>query len=222
MKPSPRKADSDRSEYGRSVFINCPFNDGYKPFFEAVTFTVLDCGYEPRCALEVSDSGQVRIDKILKLIASCRFGIHDISRTELDATTLLPRINMPLELGLFLGAQRFGVGRDRRKSCLVLDREPYRYQKFISDIAGQDISAHNCDVTTLIATMRNWLSTASASAPMPGGMAITTRFNAFTASLPDTAAKFQLGVGELTFKNYAHFALEWLREQLASSRDPLA
>jgi len=32
---------------------------------------------------------------------------HDISRTELNEHSL-PRFNMPLELGLFLGASRFG------------------------------------------------------------------------------------------------------------------
>jgi hypothetical protein len=45
--------------------------------------------------------------RIFKLIEGCQFGIHDISRTELDTDSQLPRFNMPLELGMFLGAQRF-------------------------------------------------------------------------------------------------------------------
>ena len=49
---------------------------------------------------------------------------------------------MPLELGLFLGAKRFGRGEQKSKTCLILDVERYRYQKFISDISGQDIAAH--------------------------------------------------------------------------------
>jgi hypothetical protein len=86
-----------------------------------------------RCALEIDDGSQVRIERILRIISECRFGIHDLSRTELDRRNRLPRFNMPLELGLFLGAKRFGNRAQREKVCLILDREPYRYQRFISD-----------------------------------------------------------------------------------------
>ena len=48
---------------------------------------------------------------------------------------------MPLELGIFLGAKRFGRAEQKGKVCLILDTERYRYQQFMSDIAGQDISA---------------------------------------------------------------------------------
>jgi transcription initiation factor TFIIIB Brf1 subunit/transcription initiation factor TFIIB len=61
--------------------------------------------------LEVSDASQVRIEKIAGIIAACKFGIHDISRTELDPTTHLPRFNMPLELGLFLGREAFRIAQ---------------------------------------------------------------------------------------------------------------
>ena len=69
-----------------------------------MVFTVLRCGFTPRCALEVIDGGSTRISKIENLIEECPLGIHDISRTELDAANALPRFNMPLELGLFLRA----------------------------------------------------------------------------------------------------------------------
>ena len=108
-----------------------------------MVFAVHDCGFIARCALEEEDASQVRIDKIYSIIADCRYGIHDISRIELDDASGFPRFNMPLELGIFLGAKKFGVEEQKKKKCLVLDREPYRYQQFISDIAGQDIQAHN-------------------------------------------------------------------------------
>ncbi len=66
-------------------------------------------------------------------------------------------INMPYELGLFIGAKEFGGGRHRSKISLVLDEQPYRYQKFISDIAGQDIRAHRNSPTETIRGIRNWL-----------------------------------------------------------------
>lgn len=134
-----------------AVFINCPFDKKYRPFFDAIVFTVARCGFQPRCALESIDSGGTRIEKIMKLVEQCRYGIHDLCRTELDSTSRLPRFNMPLELGIFLGAKRFGATQQRRKSCLVLDKEKYRYQKFISDIAGQDIQSHDGNTNSVIA-----------------------------------------------------------------------
>jgi hypothetical protein len=41
---------------------------------------------------------------------------------------------MPLELGLDLGCRRFGNQDEQEKIVLVMDIEPFRYQKFISDI----------------------------------------------------------------------------------------
>ncbi|MEO1034443.1 MAG: hypothetical protein AAFX44_02670 [Pseudomonadota bacterium] len=63
----------------------------------------------------------------------------------MDNENGLPRFNMPLELGVFVGAKRFGDSAQKNKKTLILDREPYRYQEFISDIAGQDIKSHDAD-----------------------------------------------------------------------------
>ncbi|MDR3516765.1 MAG: hypothetical protein P4M00_13185 [Azospirillaceae bacterium] len=123
-------------DYERSVFINCPFDPPYKPLLDAAVFAVLDCGFIPRCALEKSDSGTVRIEKIFRIIEDCKFGIHDISRTELDPDHRLPRFNMPFELGIFLGARHFGNGAQHAKECMIVDTESQRYQEFISDISG--------------------------------------------------------------------------------------
>lgn len=132
--------------YEDSVFVNCPFDAEYQEIFRAIVFTVHDCGFLARCALEVDDSGEVRIARINRIIRECRHGIHDISRTDADAVEKLPRFNMPLELGLFLGAREFGVGRQKLKRALILDTERYRFQRFCSDIAGQDIKAHEGSV----------------------------------------------------------------------------
>jgi hypothetical protein len=56
-----------------------------------------------------------------------QFGIHDVSRVELDESNKLPRFNMPLELGLFLGAKSFSdEARQKKKRCLILDSDPHR------------------------------------------------------------------------------------------------
>lgn len=201
-----------KSDYTISVFINCPFDREYLPIFRAVIFTVFDCGYIARSAREVDDSSEVRIDKIAKIISICKFGIHDLSRTELDKETNLPRFNMPLELGLFLGAKRFGTGIQKAKVCLVLDRKPHRYQSFISDIAGQDIQSHKNDVSEAIRVVREWLSSASKGTMLPGGKKIQERYGKFTSKLPALCKKVGLTIDEMIFNDYTAVIYEWLKE----------
>jgi hypothetical protein len=95
------------AEYDHSVFINCPFDVEYTPLFEAVVFAINDAGFRAKCARERLDSSQLRLQKIIELISSSRYSIHDLSRTGLDDTTSLPRFNMPLELGIDLGCKAF-------------------------------------------------------------------------------------------------------------------
>jgi hypothetical protein len=91
----------------KQVFVNCPFDSQYTPIFEAIIFAIHACGFYSRCALENGDSDQVRLNKIIKMIGECELGIHDLSRV--DTHGQFPRFNMPLELGLFLGAQKLGI-----------------------------------------------------------------------------------------------------------------
>jgi|GraSoiStandDraft_5_1057265.scaffolds.fasta_scaffold138220_2 hypothetical protein len=199
------------ADYDRSVFVNCPLDDEYRPLLEAVVFAIKDCGYITRLALEASDSSQVRIDKIASIIRECRLGFHDISRTAPDSATKLPRFNMPLELGLFLGAKRFGNADQKLKSCLIADVERYRYQKFISDIAGQDIEAHDGDADVAIRIVRDWLRSATArSIRIPGGDAVSARYDAFRRELPSACAKLHLRTDELTFIDYVAQVEDWL------------
>jgi hypothetical protein len=198
--------------YDYSVFVNCPFDDSYRQLFEAIVFAIHDCGYVARSALELDDGSQVRIDKIANIIRSCRFGVHDISRTELDVGTGLPRFNMPLELGLFLGAKRYGRAEQRLKNCLILDIERYRFQKFISDIAGQDIAAHGGETGQSIKSVRDWLSNATPkSIRIPGGRTILGRYEVFRTELPAMCERLALAVDELTFNNYVVQVEEWLK-----------
>ena len=199
--------------YEYNVFVNCPFDDAYRPLFEAIVFAIHDCGYTARSALEADDASQVRIEKIGAIIGECKFGIHDISRTDPDAVTGLPRFNMPLELGLFLGAKRYGRAEQKQKNCLILDVERYRFQKFISDIAGQDIVAHDGQTSRAIRAVRDWLSNASPKGMMmPGGSAISQRYELFRADLPATCAELYLRPDELTFNDYVVQVEEWLQQ----------
>ena len=201
------------THYNDNVFINCPFDSAYKELFDAIVFAVHDCGFIPRCALEEEDASEVRIDKIYNIIASCRYGIHDISRTELDAGSGLPRFNMPLELGVFLGAKKFGIEEQKRKKCLILDTKPYRYQQFISDIAGQDIQAHNDTPEAIVKVVRDWLRNASRREAIPSGGIIWERYQEFMEKLPQMAKEGQLIVEELIFNDYTLLVAQWLESK---------
>lgn len=197
--------------YADNVFINCPFDAAYKPLFYAIVFAVFDCGYVARSAQESDDAGEVRVEKIIRIIKESKYGIHDISRTELSPGSGLPRFNMPLELGLFLGAKRYG-GRDQKaKTCLILDSIPHRYQASISDIAGQDVRTHGDDPRAVIPHVRNWLNDASGRTTIPGGAEILRRYELFQDDLPAMCAAVKVEIEELTFVDYATFVTEWLR-----------
>jgi hypothetical protein len=202
-----------RVDYKDNIFLNCPFDTDYEPLFKAILFAISDCGFTPRCTKEEDDSSKIRIETIYTLIESCQYGIHDISRTELDPRYKLPRFNMPLELGLFLSAKWFGKGKHRIKSCLILDRKPYRYQKFISDIAGQEIVAHNNSPKIAIKVVRNWLSGKSHSGNLPSdGSVIWRRYNRFLKALPDLCRRLDLKEESLIYKDYIRLVHEWLGE----------
>ena len=201
------------THYNDNVFINCPFDSAYQELFDAMVFAVHDCGFIPRCALEEDDASEVRIDKIYSIIADCRYGIHDISRTELDENSGLPRFNMPLELGIFLGAKKFGIEEQKGKKCLILDTEPYRYQQFVSDISGQDIQAHNNRSREVITHVRNWLRAASRRETIPSGSIIWKRYQEFMEKLPQTAQECRLTVEELIFNDYTLLVAQWLESE---------
>ncbi len=173
-----------RADFGfdRSVFVNCPFDPAYRPLLRALLFTVLDCGLQPRIAVESADSGQVRIEKIRKLISETRFSIHDLSRMSPLGPEELPRFNMPFELGVDLGCRFYGVGEHQNKSCLILDTQQYRYQSVLSDISGQDIRAHDDQPEKLVSQVRGWLRVTTRGS-LRSGSDIWQRFNNFTSWL---------------------------------------
>jgi hypothetical protein len=194
-----------------NVFINCPFDPTYKAIFEALIFAISDLGFVARCALEFDDASTNRFQKISDLIAECAYGVHDISFVNLDTSTELPRFNMPLELGLFLGCKRYGGPAQKDKVCLILDTERYRFQKYISDISGQDIHEHGDDPERAIVAMRDWLCAASGKKKLPGGQAIFARYRRFRADLPALCASLEREEDNLIFSDWSEMISLWLK-----------
>ncbi|HKP76360.1 MAG TPA: hypothetical protein VJT67_12605 [Longimicrobiaceae bacterium] len=193
-----------------SVFINCPFDAEYQRLLRAVVFAVHDCGFIARSSLERDDGSEVRIDKIRRIIGESQFGVHDISRTEVAPASGLPRFNMPLELGMFLGAKYFGGADHSGKACVIFDRERYRYQVFCSDLAGQDVRGHGDAEREVIRGVRDAARTWVPERVLPGGDAIFRRYCRFVQSLPRLARRVSLHPDELTFGDLSYLVVEWL------------
>ncbi len=183
------------------VFINCPFDESYDGFLYAICFTILYCGFVPRSALESTDAGIVRIEKINSIIEQSNFGIHDLSFTHLDPHNQLPRFNMPFELGLFLGCRRFGGKAHADKRTLIFVSQPYEYQQFISDIAGQDVHVHHGQPNHAVEELRDWLSNHDGTNPLPGHSRIWEAYQTFKRYAP---------LEKPTFRDYNYSVLEWL------------
>ncbi len=208
-----------QADYDTSVFVNCPFDPEYRPLFRALIFTIKYCGFAARCALEVDDSGETRVEKIIRLVRDSRYGVHDISRTETNVVDgeALPRFNMPYKFGVFTGFKYAGAGRQRKKVILVLDTKPYRYQKFLSDIAGQDIRSHGGDPTVLIREVRGWLQAQSGHRDLDGAEHIAARYARFTALIPTLLAALNKTAADLdNYHDFHRLVGDWLRQNAAT------
>lgn len=201
------------ANYLDNVFINCPFDATYKDMFEAMVFAIHDCGFIARCAREEDDGNDIRFQKIVRIIDECRYGIHDISKADLDVNSGLARFNMPLELGVFMGAQRYAdKGHyNKDKKLMILDSEQYRYQVFISDLAGTDIASHENSVQTLIERIRSFLVVNSRRKSIASGAFIHGRFQLFLAALPNLCNAAHWDRDHLSFIEYGILVTEWIK-----------
>ena len=199
-----------KASYDDQVFINCPLDTEYLGLFRACTFTVLDCGFIPRCSLEIDDAMQSRLDGIVDLISECRYGIHDLSRVRLDPTSKLPRFNMPFELGVFYGARRFGRKKQQQKHCVILEKHRFRYQKFISDISGIDVAPHANSQRTLVLAVRKWFVTTSRRKNIPSGETVYSRFRKFQNGIRKGCRRNSIDYDSMPFVEVVANMTHWL------------
>ncbi len=189
----------------RSVFINCPFDYDYLPLLRAACFAIMACGLRPRCALEFGDGGASRFGEIVKLMGSCGFAIHDISRVKLDKRSKMPRFNMPLELGADFGLRFAGSKDQKARKMMILDAEPHRYDKSLSDLSGNDIEVHGNDTRRIIGCVRDWLRKnwdSSWGNEPAGAGAIAADHDFFQKHAPDIMKKLRLDPNDLHHADY--------------------
>ena len=147
---------NSNNDFSKNVFINCPFDEQYIPLLKSILFTIIYLGFTPRIALERSDSGEARINKIIDLIKASKFSIHDLSRIKSSKKSEYFRLNMSFELGVDIGCRIFKDGQAKDKKCLILEKEKYRYQKALSDLSNSDIKNHNNEPEEVIRQIRDW------------------------------------------------------------------
>jgi hypothetical protein len=201
-----------------NVFINCPFDEGFRPCFEALLFAVTAGGYKVRCALEDADGASIRFEKLRKLIRECPYTIHDLSRIELSKDAL-PRFNMPFELGLAMGAKYFGGPKQRGNSALIMVRKDYILSAYLSDLGGNDPVSHNGNPEEVIAVVTRYLHATPAGQVLPGPRSAITRFARFKEGLPAMAAALDRDQQEVhPYKDYRVY-LALLNEFLRSEQE---
>jgi hypothetical protein len=116
-------------------------------------------------------------------------------------------------LGLFLGAKTFGRRGPRAKVCLILDRQKYRYQKFCSDIAGQDIEAHDSKPQIRYKSSPGLVANQPArlARDYSGRKTIYDRYRRFLLELPELRRGVHLDRDEkLIFVDYQVLVIGWI------------
>ena len=208
------------NSFETNIFINCPFDDEYKPLLRPLIFTCLYCGLNPQIAQTIN-AGQSRLENIIKLIKQSKYSIHDISRiaiTKEDGKEYA-RFNMPFELGIDLGVRNMEDTTSEKKVALVIDTQPYRYHKTLSDLSGSDISCYGEDKETqpyeIVKVLRDWF-TVTIAPNQYAAKRIWKEFNEFIADLSRILMEINgmdIDIQELTVTEFISYAEEWVKER---------
>jgi hypothetical protein len=117
---------------------------------------------------------------------------------------------MPFELGIFYSAKHYCGVNHKKKRSIVLEKNKYRYQKFISDIAGIDVTAHNNSVKGSILAIRNWLVTTSRRQSIPPGDEIDRRYKQFHRDLKKICKLQGRNYNSMPFVEMTRNMSDWL------------
>lgn len=144
MPPPPVKQNA--------VFLNIPYDKKFDRPYLAYLVGLVQLRLEPRVTLGIP-GGERRLDRILQLIQSCRYSIHDLSRVELDRTARrTPRFNMPFELGLTVTWAKL---HPYRHTWFVCETQKRRVSKSLSDLDGTDLNIHDGTVMGVMRELCN-------------------------------------------------------------------
>ena len=145
--------------YETSVFINCPFDRSFEHLLDAIIFSTVCCGFQPRSALESGNTSEPRMRRITRAIFSSKYSIHDLSRCRGEGEFSLARFNMPLELGIAMARRVVTEGTTEEHDWLLLVPHDHSYLRFISDLGGFDPKSHDHTIQAVVRAVTAWLIT---------------------------------------------------------------
>ncbi|MDR3774075.1 MAG: hypothetical protein P4L26_12040 [Terracidiphilus sp.] len=135
-----------------AVFLNIPYDEEFQKLYLAYIVGLSQLGFDPYLASGIP-GGERRLDRILALVQSCRYSIHDLSRVELSPIPpATPRFNMPLELGITIAWAKL---YPKRHTWFLWESSPRRLQKSMSDLDGTDPYIHSGTVEGVLSELRN-------------------------------------------------------------------
>ena len=197
--------------YSTNLFINCPFDQEYFPLLKPALFSIIYCGLNPRIS-QTKNSDDIRIEEIKKLIEESKYSIHDLSRIEPKSKKDLPRFNMPYELGIDVGCKTFNK---TDKKYLVLESQPHRYKKVLSDISGQDIKSHNSEPIQIVKSIRDWVKTIKPQKSIDNYQVLWDAYNEFHYDYETELQKDNMdpeNIWEVPFSELIETMKAWIRE----------
>ena len=96
--------------------------------------------------------------------------------------------------------------------------ERYRYQKFISDLAGMDVHEHGGDPQRAIEETRDWLANVSRRT-LPSAANIVRLHKRFSADLPALAVKLEFELTKIPYVDFERIVAGWLIEARPLAED---
>lgn len=191
------------------VFFNFSFTEEYKPIMRSIVYTLYRCGFTPITAFSENNAATLRLNKLARLIKECPHSIHDISYTELDPKSNLPRFNMPFELGIFYGLVYYDNASGQKVNAVVLDKADYNYQKFLSDLNGIDIKVHKNDEFVAIEKIIEWLFAEIKTIPSPEK--VKAEYRLYLKIFPHLAELHGYDKEKIHFNHYCYLTEDFIK-----------
>jgi hypothetical protein len=140
------------------------------------------------------------LDRILELLAACRYSFHDLSRVQLSGGA--PRFNMPFEVGLAVATARWRPAHQ----WFLLEARPYRIQHPLSDLGGTDAYIHGDGPRRLLIALTDALVR---TAKQPALAELSRTFQLLSVEATGIRRKYGTLFGARAFKDLVVVAVDF-------------
>jgi hypothetical protein len=137
------------------VFLNYPFDAGFRDMALAMHFAVVAANMVPVCAKDLSVPDLVRVDMLVRALANCQYSAHDLSRGKGEGDDNYARLNMSIEFGMALFHDKYTDGAAHR--CAFFVASPDEYREYASNLSGLDPLYHETSDSMLVKLVYDWL-----------------------------------------------------------------